>query len=80
MDKIISIIIPCYNVEQYLDRCFNSLKNQTLGFERMEFIFVNDASTDHTLKKLTELEAEYPENIIVINFEENRRQGTARLG
>lgn len=78
MEKKISIIIPCYNVEQYLDRCFNSLKNQTLGFEQMELIFVNDASTDGTLEKLTALESQYPENIIVINFTENRRQGTAR--
>ena len=78
MDKLISIIIPCYNVEQYLDRCFNSLKHQTLGFENMELIFVNDASTDHTLDKLTEMESKYPDNIIVINFEENKRQGTAR--
>lgn len=78
MEKKISIIIPCYNVEQYLDRCFNSLRNQTLGFEKIELIFVNDASTDGTLDKLTALESQYPENIIVINFTENRRQGTAR--
>ncbi|MBE5923095.1 MAG: glycosyltransferase [Lachnospiraceae bacterium] len=78
MEKLISIILPCYNVEQYIDRCFSSLKNQTLGFENMELIFVNDASTDGTLKKLEELEKQYPDNIIVINFTENRRQGTAR--
>ena len=78
MNKKISIILPCYNVEQYLDRCFNSLKNQTLGFENMELIFVNDASTDGTLAKLSALEEQYPDNIIVINFTENRRQGTAR--
>ena len=78
MEKQISIIIPCYNVEQYLDRCFNSLRNQTLGLEHMELIFVNDASTDRTLDKLTALESQYPDNIIVINFTENRRQGTAR--
>lgn len=78
MSKKISIILPCYNVEKYLDRCFNSLKNQTLGFENMELIFVNDASTDGTLDKLTTLEEQFPDNIIVINFTENRRQGTAR--
>ena len=77
-DKKISIILPCYNVEQYLDRSFSSLKNQTLGFENMELIFVNDASTDGTLDKLTSFEEQYPDNIIVINFAENRRQGTAR--
>ncbi len=78
MDKKISIIIPCYNVEKYLDRCFQSLRGQTLGFEHMELIFVNDASTDGTLDKLTDLEQQYPDNIIVINFTENRRQGAAR--
>lgn len=78
MEKKISIIIPCYNVEAYLDRCFESLIHQTLGFEQIELIFVNDASTDGTLDKLTALESRYPDNIIIINFTENRRQGTAR--
>ena len=78
MEKKISIIIPCYNVEAYIDRCFSSLKNQTLGFDQMELIFINDASTDGTLDKLSALEAQYPDNIIIIHFPENRRQGTAR--
>ncbi|MGN0154402.1 MAG: glycosyltransferase family 2 protein [Lachnospiraceae bacterium] len=77
-EKRISIIIPCYNVEKYINRCFESLRNQTMGMENMELIFVNDASTDGTLEKLTEFEKQYPESIIVINFEENQRQGTAR--
>lgn len=78
MERKISIVIPCYNVEPYIDRCFESLVNQTIGFENIEVIFVNDASTDNTLDKLTSFEQQYPENILVINFEENRRQGTAR--
>lgn len=78
MEKKISIIIPCYNVEPYLDRCFESLIHQTLDFEQIELIFVNDASTDGTLDKLTAFESRYPDNIIIINFTENRRQGTAR--
>lgn len=77
-EKKISIIIPCYNVEQYIDRCFESLINQTLGLENMELIFVNDGSMDDTLSKLTGYEQRYPDDIIVIHFEENQRQGTAR--
>ena len=77
-EKKISIIIPCYNVEKYIDRCFDSLKNQTIGIDNMELIFVNDASTDNTLDKLTEYEQSYPESIIVINFDQNMRQGTDR--
>lgn len=78
MKKQISIILPCYNVESYIHRCFTSLERQTIGMDQMELIFVNDASTDGTLAALTELEARYPDDIIVINFPENRRQGTAR--
>lgn len=77
-EKKISIIIPCYNVEKYIDRCFESLRNQTIGIDSMELIFINDASADGTLSKLTEYEQQYPESVLVINFTENQRQGTAR--
>lgn len=76
--KKISVIIPCYNVEQYIDRCFESLVHQTIGMEHMELIFINDASTDHTIEKLLAYEQQYPESILVINFERNQRQGAAR--
>lgn len=77
-DKLVSVILPCYNVEKYLDRCFDSLKNQTIGIDCMEIIFVNDASTDSTLNCLLEYEKQYPENVLVINLEENKKQGAAR--
>ncbi|OMC67808.1 hypothetical protein BK121_16830 [Paenibacillus odorifer] len=40
----ISIVVPIYNVEQYLDRCMQSLVNQT--YKDIEIILVNDGSTD----------------------------------
>ena len=46
----ISVIIPCYNVEKYLDQCLTSVMNQTL--RDIEIICVDDGSTDHTLKML----------------------------
>ena len=72
------MVIPCYNVEKYIDECVESLVNQTLGIERMELIFVNDASTDTTLDKLAAWEQKYPDSIIVITLLENSKQGTAR--
>ena len=78
MSKKISIIVPCYNVEKYIDRCFDSLENQTLGIDAMEIIFVNDASTDNTYEKLINFEHKYPDSVIIINFKNNRRQATAR--
>ena len=74
----LSIIIPCYNAEKHIDRCFSSLETQTIGIEQLEIIFVNDASTDNTLELLTDFEKKHPENVIVINCEKNGRQGAAR--
>ena len=76
--KEISIIVPCYNVEKYIDCCMESLVHQTLGLDRMELICVDDASQDSTLEHLRGWEQKYPENILVIECLENGRQGTAR--
>ena len=44
----VSIIVPVYNVQEYLDRCINSLKNQSLT--DIEIILVDDSSTDSSLE------------------------------
>lgn len=49
MSKV-SVIVPCYNVEQYVSKCLDSLINQTLS--DIEIICVDDKSTDSTLKIL----------------------------
>ena len=43
---LISIIIPIYNVEKYLNRCLDSVMKQS--FQDIEIIFVNDGSTDNS--------------------------------
>ena len=48
-DKI-SVIIPCYNVQKYIMRCFDSIRNQIYGFENLEVILIDDLSTDNTYK------------------------------
>ena len=49
MDKLVSIITPCYNGEKYLDKYFQSILAQT--YPAIEVIFVNDGSTDGTEEK-----------------------------
>ena len=44
----VSVIVPVYNVEAYLDKCLNSLVNQTL--KEIEIIIVNDGSKDNSEK------------------------------
>lgn len=70
----VSIIVPIYNVEKYLKRCLDSLVNQTL--KDIEFICVNDGSTDDSLDILNEY-AKRDERIVVIN-QENFGQSVAR--
>lgn len=72
----ISVIIPVYNVEKYLQNCIDSLINQS--FEDIEFIFVNDASPDNSLSILYENQKKYPDKIVVIDSKKNLRQGGAR--
>ena len=43
---MISIIIPVYNSEKYIKRAFDSLFTQSIGFNNLEVIFIDDASTD----------------------------------
>lgn len=44
--KLVSVVIPIYNVEEYLERCLDSIINQT--YKNIEIILVNDGSTDNS--------------------------------
>lgn len=65
-DFKISIIIPAYNVQNYISRCLESLINQT--YKNLEIIVINDGSKDNTLNIINEF-AKKDNRIIVINQE-----------
>lgn len=48
MDKLITVIVPIYNVEKYLKKCIESIINQT--YKNLEIILVDDGSSDGSLK------------------------------
>lgn len=75
---VLSVIVPCYNVEAYVDRCVQSILHQTIGLDKMEILLVNDASTDYTLNILKNYEKQYPQNIHVIDLEQNAGLSHAR--
>lgn len=54
MEKLVSIVIPCYNHEKYIDDCMASMMAQT--YPAMEIIIVDDASDDNSFEKLKKWE------------------------
>ena len=60
----VSVLVPIYNVEKYLDECLASLAKQTL--KDIEIICINDGSTDNSPKILQKYAKKYP-NFVVIN-------------
>ena len=70
----VSIIVPVYNVEQYLDRCISSLRNQSL--EDIEIILVDDSSTDSS-PAICDRASQEDSRIKVIH-KENQGAGMAR--
>ena len=73
-EELISIIIPIYNAEKYIERCINSLKNQT--YKNIEIICINDGSTDNSLNILKRIAI--TDNRITIIEQENKGVSVAR--
>ena len=67
---LVSVIVPTYNSESSIGHSFNSLLNQTIGFEKLEIIFVDDASTDNTPNIIDDYASQY-DNVTAIHLEEN---------
>ncbi len=74
MSKLISVIVPVYNVEEYLEKCVGSIINQT--YKNLEIILVDDGSPDRCPEMCDEF-ARIDDRIMVIH-KENGGQGSAR--
>ena len=74
--KLLSIIIPVYNVEQYVEQCINSCLNQDLNINDYEIIVVNDGSSDNSLSVVSKL-ASMNSNIVVFS-QSNKGLSSAR--
>ena len=74
MTKKITVIVPVYNVENYLNKCLDSLINQT--YKNLEIIVINDGSTDNSGKICQEYAQK--DNRIIYIEKENGGQSEAR--
>lgn len=75
---LVSICVPIYNVEKYIDRCARSLLEQT--YEKTEIIFVDDCSPDNSVLLLEHIIAEYSsrDTVKIIRHEHNRGLAASR--
>lgn len=76
---LISIIIPVYNVEAYIARCARSLYEQT--YPHIEYIWVNDATSDNSIQILKRITDEYPQrkaDVRIVEHSRNKGLPTAR--
>ena len=73
--KKLSIIVPVYNVDRYLEECINSLLSQT--YKNYEVIFVDDMSTDNSVKIAYSF-VDKLSNIKIIELKQKRYNGGAR--
>lgn len=73
----LSIIVPFYNVEKYIEQCIRSFFNQDIPLKEYEVICVNDCSPDNSVDIVKRLQKEY-QNLILIEHLENRKLGGAR--
>lgn len=70
----VSIVIPCYNVDKYIDECLNSVLNQT--YSNLEVVVIDDGSNDGTRRILEEYQNRY-RNIKLL-LQNNKGPASAR--
>ena len=61
----ISLIIPVFNLEKYIEKNFKSIKNQSIGFSNLEVIFVDDCSSDNSSQIIDKWEEESEMNQMI---------------
>lgn len=75
----VSILVPVYRVEAYIERCARSLFEQS--YANIEYVFVDDCSPDNSIEVLKRIMAQYPErvdNVRIFRHEKNRGVAAAR--
>ena len=74
----VSVIIPVYNVENYIEKCLDSVVNQTL--EDIEIIIVNDGSEDKSKQKIEKYLENYPDKIKYLQKENGGLSSARNFG
>ena len=74
--SIVSVIVPVYNVEQYIKRCLKSILDQSK--QDFEILCVDDCGQDQSISIIEQMQKEYPQKIKILYGEQNMGLGAAR--
>ena len=77
MEDLISVIVPIYNVESYLEQCIKSIINQT--YKNIEIILIDDGSTDKS-PKICDKYKQKDSRIIVVHKQNTGVSATRNIG
>ena len=80
MSKLLTIVIPTYNMEAYLNRCLDSLLVSDEQMKLLEVLVINDGSKDNSSAIAHEYEAKYPNTFRVIDKENGGHGSTINAG
>ena len=73
-DDLISVIVPAYNHEKYIEECIRSIMAQT--YQNIELLVIDDGSKDGTFEILQSLKPECEKRFVRVVFETQENQGT----
>lgn len=78
-EPLVSVLVPVFRVEQYIERCARSVLGQT--YQNLEYVFVDDATDDASIDILRRVMTDYPDrcdSIKILHHERNRGLAAAR--
>ena len=73
MNPLVSVVIPCYNHEHYIQQCIQSVLNQR--YENIELIVIDDGSKDRSFEKIQAMEALCRERLVNFEFRQRENKG-----
>ncbi len=76
MNNLVSVLIPAYNHEKYVQEAIKSIINQT--YQNIELIVVDDGSKDSTWQKIQEMKNECEKRFVRVHFETKGNEGTCK--
>ena len=79
MEKVLTVVIPSYNVEKYLPEILPTYLDESV-MQDIELLIVNDGSKDHTAEVATRFQEQYPQCVRLINKENGGHGSTINTG